>query len=209
MTDIHAVSASSDAPDSQSGAGGSQPTTRLHFRTGTLSEANALLSAEHYLGPARMAKHVFVAERSGVVVAAQCWKSPTSRRLPTDWLELCRWVLTERAGPNAGSMMSAWAARQLRALGYTTLISYSDPSVGHTGSLYRASGWYWCPTWMRLRTPPSSGGSWDGIHRQAVKDRWAIDLAPDDRRAAVLAVNDDSLVRRYGTGRLAWKDFFA
>jgi hypothetical protein len=76
--------------------------------------------------------------------------------------------------------MMGWAARWLRRYTWvTTLVSYSDPSVGHTGALYKASGWIWKPTWLRIVPPPSAGGSWDGVIRQAVKDRWAYFLRPD------------------------------
>ena len=42
----------------------------------------------------------------------------------------------------------------LRDVGVSTVVSYSDPSAGHTGSLYRACNWIWAPTWLRLRPPP-------------------------------------------------------
>jgi hypothetical protein len=118
------------------------------------------------------------------------WRTPTSRRIPADgsWLELARWCLTPQGGANAGSRMHRAAIRELK-LRYpevTTLVSYSDRSVGHTGSLYRACNWQWRPTWMRLRPPPSGGGSWDGVTSQEPKDRWVFPLRPDDGREAVL-----------------------
>ena len=35
----------------------------------------------------------------------------------------------------------------------TTVISYSDPSAGHTGALYKACNWKWRPTWHVTPTP--------------------------------------------------------
>jgi hypothetical protein len=80
----------------------------------------------------------------------------------------------------------------------TTIVSYSDPSVGHTGALYRASNWLWAPTWHRLRTPPSGNGKWSARGKsEAVKDRWVFCLASDPQREAVLALQDESLRRRF------------
>lgn len=80
----------------------------------------------------------------------------------------------------------------------TTVVSYSDPSVGHTGALYRASNWHWAPTWHRLRTPPSGNGKWrPGGKVEAVKDRWIFCLQPDADRERILAIKDAALARRY------------
>ena len=111
----------------------------LIWRVGGLPEANRLLGIRHYLGSIGRSRFVLVGERGGLIVAAQVWASPTSRRLPSDgsWLELSRWCLTSEAGGDAGSRMHAWTVRWLRehAPAATTLVSYSDPSQGHTGAL--------------------------------------------------------------------------
>ena len=147
------------------------------------------LDAHHYLG--RASRGIAWSDELGVMVLA----SPTSRHLPTDWLELSRWCLV--GVPNGGSMQWSRVVRWLREESdATTVVSYSDPSVGHTGSLYRACNWIWAPTWQRLRPPPSGGGSWDGITQQSVKDRWVFPLRPDARRSEVLRVNDEALQRR-------------
>lgn len=181
------------------------------FREGTLAEANPLLSAAHYLGPVGGAvRLVIVGERECEIVAAMVWKRPTSRRLPSDgsWLELSRWCLTPAAGKNAGSRMHAATVKLLRGRAISTLISYSDPSAGHTGALYRACNWRWAPTWHRLRPPPTGNGAWIARSPQAVKDRWYFELAPDPRRAELLAVQDESIVRKLGPGPYRWRDFF-
>lgn len=166
------------------------------YRFASLVEVADLLSREHYLGPLRRGR-AFAQLVNGEVVACMVWASPTSRHLPCDgsWLELSRWCLTPAAGPNAGSRMHAAFVRQARHAmpNVTTLVSYSDPSVGHSGVLYRACNWQWAPTWQRLRPPPSGGGTWDGRTVQAVKDRWVFELKPDSRRADMLRVKDDAL----------------
>lgn len=150
----------------------------------------SVLAENHYLGSCR--RGIAWRDDFGVIVLAK----PTSRRLPQDgtWLELVRWCIVSRE-PNAGSRQ--WAAlrrelhRSIRAL--TTVVSYSDPSAGHTGALYRASGWKWRPTWHRLRPPPTGNGSWKTGSAQSVKDRWIYEIRSDERRAEILRVKDDSL----------------
>lgn len=149
----------------------------------------AYLDAHHYLGAAR--RGFAWSDEFGVLVLA----APTSRHLPGDWLELSRWCLvgTRNGGTQQWARVAAWLRANHPT---TTVVSYSDPSVGHTGALYKACNWIWAPTWQRLRPPPSGGGSWDGKTQQAVKDRWAYPIRPDSRRADVLAVNDESLRRK-------------
>lgn len=169
------------------------------WRLGILDEANELLAEHHYLGPLQSGgKMIIVGIRYGDPVAAMIWKHPTSRRLPAfgTWLELSRWCLTPGAGENAGSRMHKWSVRLIREHlpNVTTLVSYSDPSHGHTGALYRACNWQWAPTWHRLRTPPSGNGDW-GTGAQAVKDRWAFCLKRDPIRDGALAIDDEAAIR--------------
>ena len=167
----------------------------LTFEVGDLTDVNPLLSARHYLGPVGgNVRLVIVGFLGADVVAAQVWKAPTARFLPSDgsWLELSRWCLTPEAGKNAGSRMHGWAIREIRRRlpDVTTLVSYSDRLQGHTGSLYKACNWQWKPTWHRLFPPPSGGGSWDGVTRQEPKDRWVFEVRADAPRAAILSVKD-------------------
>lgn len=148
------------------------------------------LDRRHYLGSCHRGRAW--SDEYGVAVLAK----PTSRRLPQDgtWLELVRWCL--EPGKNNGSRQWRVIVRALRSdmPEVTTIVSYSDPSVGHTGALYRACNWTWAPTWHRLRPPPSGNGQWSGKY-QSVKDRWIYVLSMDERRAGLLAVRDTALVR--------------
>ena len=168
------------------------------WRVGGIDEANWLLERNHYLGAISSGLLVVVGETSSGIAAAMVWRRPTSRRLPLWWLELSRWCLTPSAGPNAGSRMHRHTVALIRDLlpETTTLVSYSDPSHGHTGALYRASNWLWAPTWLRLRTPPSGNGNW-GSGQQSVKDRWVFPLRRDSRRESVLAIGDPGAVRHW------------
>lgn len=157
-----------------------------------------ILAARHYLGPAR--RGFAWLDEHGVLVLAK----PTSRALPSDgtWLELTRWCL--RGQPNDGS--TQWAAVRARILAehpaVTTVVSYSDPSAGHSGALYRACNWIWAPTWQRLRPPPTGNGRWkSGGGVEAVKDRWVCVLRPDARRSEMLTARDDAVLRRWPWAR--------
>lgn len=149
-----------------------------------------VLADRHYLGPSHRAVFTYQDDYGVMVFAA-----PTSRRLPVDWFELVRWCLSGDA--NAGSQQWRAVGRILRR-DYplvTTVVSYSDPSVGHTGALYRACNWLWAPTWQRLKPPPSGNGKWKDGRAEGVKDRWIGVLRPDLRRANVLAVHDTKAQR--------------
>lgn len=145
----------------------------------------AFLDANHYLG--RAGRGFAWSDEFGVLVLA----NPSSRYLPHDrWLELIRWCLI--GVPNGGSQQWARVSRWLRVERpeVTTVVSYSDPSQGHTGALYKACNWRWAPTWHRLRPPPSGNGAWTDGEQQSVKDRWIFELGRDPDRDEILRVKD-------------------
>ena len=145
---------------------------------------SAILDRDHYLGRAHRSRFTYD-DDLGIMV----WANPTSRRLPQDtWLELVRWCLVGRK--NGGSMQWGRVRKILlvRFPEVTTCVSYSDPSAGHTGALYKACNWVWAPTWHRLKPPPSGNGSWDGKKTQSVKDRWVFPLRSDAGREEILRV---------------------
>jgi hypothetical protein len=155
----------------------------------SLREANWILARHHYLGPIH--RGFALRDECGVLVLA----NPSSRRLPISWLELSRWCITAPA-KNAGSAQWSAVARWLREhRSETTVVSYSDPSQGHTGALYKASGWWWAPTWHRLRPPPSGNGRWSDAKSEAVKDRWIFPLRRDAEREGFLIHCDESIAR--------------
>lgn len=159
------------------------------------AEVADFLKRRHYLGP--IDRGIAWSDEYGVLVLG----NPTSRRLPQDrWLELTRWCLTgekRNGGSSQWARVTRWLRRALPEV--TTVVSYSDPSVGHTGGLYRACNWIWAPTWHRLRPPPTGNGDW-GSGRQAVKDRWVFPLRHDPARAGLLAIQDESLRRAGAVG---------
>lgn len=155
-------------------------------------DVSLFLAAHHYLGPTK--RGLAYQDEAGVIVIA----NPTTRRLPSEWRELTRWCIVSDQ-LNAGSRQWGRFIRTLRLKqpSVTTLVSYSDPSVGHDGALYRACNWWWAPTWHRLRPPPSGNGSWREGRGESVKDRWVFPLQPDPRRLELLKVQDASILRRF------------
>ena len=156
----------------------------------SVGEVASILNKEHYLGASR--RGFALRDEFGIVILAK----PTSRRLPIVWLELVRWCIRSSI-PNSGSQqwkkIKQWLLKNTEV---TTVISYSDPSVGHTGALYRACNWLWAPTWHRLRPPPSGQGSWKHGKMEAVKDRWIFPVRKDKNREPVLKIHDKSILRR-------------
>lgn len=153
-------------------------------------EQVATLDNAHYLG-AKGSRARYVFDSDGCVMV---FASPSSRRLPRDWLELSRWCIT--SGKGSCHWSACVAALRSVFPDCATVVSYSDPSVGHTGALYRACNWIWAPTWHALRPPPSGMGTRGG-KKQAVKHRWIFPLKPDATRAHYLRVMDKGLRRRF------------
>jgi hypothetical protein len=155
-----------------------------------VSHVREFLARNHYLGP--VDRGIAWSDEFGVMVLAP----PTSRRLPSDrWLELVRWCLvgTKNGGSQQFRRVRRWLLTALPSV--TTIVSYSDPSRGHTGALYKACNWTWAPTWHRLRPPPSGNGDW-GSGVQSVKDRWIYALRRDAGREEILRVKDDAILKR-------------
>lgn len=173
----------------------------VEWRVAGLKEVNELLARAHYLGPIGGGRIIFGGFIDGQLVAAQVWRSPTSRHLPQDgtWLELSRWCLTPESGDYGGSRMHKQAVRHIRVAfpGVRTLVSYSDPEHGHTGALYRSCNWIWAPTWLRLRPPPTANGNWGKTKKQAVKDRWVFPVKADPVFDRITDVDDPPAVRKY------------
>jgi len=150
---------------------------------------NAELTANHYLGPA--VRGWGWADEFGCMVIAR----PTSRQLPRHWLEVTRWCLSGER--NGGSRQWARVRRWLRHAfpECTTVVSYSDPSAGHTGALYRACNWWWAPTWHRIVPPPTGNGAWGAGAGQSVKDRWIFPLRHDRERVSILRLEGSYIAR--------------
>lgn len=128
------------------------------------------LERRHYLGGTH--RGIAWSDEFGVMVLA----NPTSRRLPHErWLEISRWCLlgVKNGGSQQWGRVRRWLLLTFPEV--DTVVSYSDPSQGHTGALYKACNFVWSPTWHRLSPPPTGNGNW-GSGPQSVKDRWIYQL---------------------------------
>jgi hypothetical protein len=152
--------------------------------------AATLLDAHHYLGARGARGRLVYEDAHGAIV----FSSPSARRIPAAWLELSRWCLLDGKGSIQWSVAVEWIRRARPEA--TTIVSYSDPSVGHSGALYRACNWIWAPTWHVLREPPTGAGIRGGKPQRA-KHRWVYLLRPDDSRQAVLSLKDDAVAKRF------------
>jgi hypothetical protein len=171
-----------------------------------VEEANTILREHHYLGAVR--NGFAWKDGFGVMVFA----APRSRRLPLDWLELTRWcILSQDFCAGSRQFKAAKRALMERRPAARTLVSYSDPSAGHSGALYRACNWWWAPTWLRLRPPPSGNGAWTAGKQEAVKDRWVFPLRSDPARQEILVARDEAVLRKHPEwryrepGGVSWK----
>lgn len=78
------------------------------------------------------------------LVGAMLLGRPSSRELdPEDWMELTRVCFVDAAPKNTESQGLAMMRRFVRVWVPQTrcLLAYSDPSVGHEGTIYKADGW--------------------------------------------------------------------
>jgi len=108
-------------------------------------EVRAWIMARHYSrtappGYAVALEFIEGRERVGAMLLGR----PTSRELdPRQWLELTRMFFVDAAPANTESrglaLMRKWVRTWLP--GIRALLAYSDPSVGHRGTVYIADGW--------------------------------------------------------------------
>lgn len=92
------------------------------------------------VGPWKIA---FAAHYQYTCFGAALWHNPSARTLPGDWLELRRLAVAPDAPHCTASRMLGqmvkWIRRNMPNV--PTLLSYQDCDV-HTGTIYRAAGWY-------------------------------------------------------------------
>lgn len=108
-------------------------------------ELREWIIARHYLRSAPPGYRVALeflngADRIGGMLLGR----PTSRELSPDlWIELTRMYFCDEAPRNTESQALAMMRRWIRVWmpAVKGLLAYSDPSVGHVGTVYLADGW--------------------------------------------------------------------
>ena len=133
--------------------GGSRPTTALQdLRVAPLllRAAKGPLVRNHYLhsvpGGTLMAFGIFLAAR--LLGALTLGVGPKNGyrlvegAVPDDVITLSRLWLADELPPNSESRVIAIVLRSLRRhSSFRFVLAYADPSVGHVGTVYQASGW--------------------------------------------------------------------
>lgn len=133
--------------------GGSKPTSPLHdlqVRPIPFGVAKALLEREHYLhsfpGGTWLAFGVFLGQR--LLGALTFGAGPflayhlVHGAAPDDCATLTRLWLSDELPRNSESRVLGIVLRSLRRhTNLKFLLAYADPSAGHTGIIYRATGW--------------------------------------------------------------------
>lgn len=153
-------------PGHHPGGEGAIPVSALHFRTGRIDEANAMVLAYHY--SRRIASNVQMVSSlhldgglfggDGAMVAAAFWTFP-----PTRWkepvIELARLVRGDLSVPL--TFLISKSVKELRRQGHDLLVSFADRTQGHDGYVYRASNW----NYAGLRDRQNDGMVIDGTFK--------------------------------------------
>lgn len=118
-------------------------------RDAPLHEAARFIAAYHYArGCANTAVYVHGLYRGEVLVGAALWMPPTrvcAESVHVEWrrvLSLSRLAIAPGEPQNAASiLLGASMRRILQSRRWVALVTYADQSQGHTGTIYRATGW--------------------------------------------------------------------
>lgn len=119
------------------------------FAVVPMNEAVAFISAHHYAkGCSHTAVYRHGLYRSGLLVGVALWLPPTKRCAMTvhsKWrrvLSLSRLAIVPAEPQNAASMLIGRSLKVIRAEEkWKAVVTFADESEGHTGVIYRATGW--------------------------------------------------------------------
>jgi hypothetical protein len=137
------------------------------------------IAERHYLGSTPPGSRLRLAfYHDNVCVGGMLWGRPAARAYePFQVLELTRMYLDDICPRNSESRCIGMATKLIRKLfpEVHTLLSYSDPAHGHTGTIYRAAGWK-----QAGETQGKAWTNWKGVQRNNVsiskKARWMKEL---------------------------------
>ena len=136
---------------------GSNPTPPLQFSRCSLADVTAFVKEHHYTH-SHMATNVLYCFRidvSGVLSGAALFGNMAGNPKascvmeghddPHEYQELCRLVLLDELPKNSESRFIGWCLRWLKKnTSLVALISFADPSRGHSGVIYHATNWVYC-----------------------------------------------------------------
>jgi hypothetical protein len=109
------------------------------------TDAEIFLKTHHYLPSLpRGCNKVYCLYIKNKLCGVAAYGSPVSNKAKEKYnidLELKRFCLSPNLLKNSGSWFMGNTLRDLKRKGHIGVISYADPSKGHTGSLYKASNY--------------------------------------------------------------------
>ena len=162
-------------PAIQRAGGGVTPTSalqKLHVAPVPFSAAKVLIVRNHYLhslpGGTQLCFGVFLGKRLMGALTIGCGPSQAYRLVggaaPDECGVLTRLWLSDELPRNSESRVLGIVLRALRKdTGLKFLVSYADPSQGHLGTIYQATGWLY--TGLSEATPLYDIG--DGVARHS------------------------------------------
>jgi hypothetical protein len=111
-------------------------------------EAVSFIEQHHYCRSApNTSTYRFGAWLGEELVGAAIWIPPTKNAASTvnaEWkmvLSLSRFALRDGLPKNSASKFLGWQMRQIDRRRWPTLLTYADTSVGHVGTIYKATNW--------------------------------------------------------------------
>lgn len=123
------------------------PEARAVRLVGKRDAVDSMIRKNHYLHSwPGVVTAVFAMEAEGDVVGVCVYALPpiqTAIRYGGPVWELARLWIEDSQGKNSESWFIAQTVKSIerRRVGLLALVSYADPSVGHTGTIYRAANW--------------------------------------------------------------------
>ena len=162
-------------PAIQRAGGGVTPTSalqKLHVAPIPFGAAKVLIVRSHYLhslpGGTQLCFGVFLGKKLMGALTVGCGPSQAYRLVegaaPDDCGVLTRLWLSDELPGNSESRVLGIVLRALRKdTGLKFLVSYADPSQGHVGTIYQATGWTY--TGLSEATPLYDLG--DGVARHS------------------------------------------
>lgn len=122
------------------------------LRTATRSEVLPLFEREHrYAGLSSSCTYLFAVEEEGRIVAAYAWQPPpygcarsVCPEQPSGVLALSRMVAVpreERRLRHISKPLRVQMRRLIDRSRWPALVTFSDEGLGHTGHVYKCSGW--------------------------------------------------------------------
>jgi hypothetical protein len=177
-SDISAADVTGSIASNREERAGSNPSAALHsLRVLPIPTilAKQILVRNHYLhsypGGTKLCFGVYLDTRLlGALTfgsgPASAYKLVSNAK-PEDCMTLTRLWLSDKLPSNSESRILSYAIRSLRKYGICKfLVSYSDPAVGHVGTIYQATGWFY--TGLSSAMPLYDFGDGIGRHSRSV-----------------------------------------